>query len=291
MTFTGIVASLLLFLCAIYIVTFPFVLLNIVSKPPLFVKSKKFNEKFGTLTEDVFKRKTMYQRSYYVLFVFYRVILTGVLVYQYYNPFYQILIISVMQIGMIAYMIKLRPFKSELQQVIGVTDEFTLIFGMILLYWLFKNQYNIQKSQQIGLIIVGVVVLSICKNMGVIFYITITNAYTKIKKMIQKKLKIKDKMRRHRRLERRKQRKQIKEEQEMKEFEDRLNKKSPQKDLSIPQIKESEFIKNNVEVQQTVPEVQVVPEPQVSFEKVLILIQNNLPYFKFLQNFIKSCLK
>ena len=79
-----------MFIAGLYVTFFPFLILNLIAKPSKFVKSKRFNNKYGTLTEDMFKKKTMYERGYYVVFVFHRLILTFTLVYLYYYPFYQI---------------------------------------------------------------------------------------------------------------------------------------------------------------------------------------------------------
>ena len=78
-----------MFIAGLYVVIFPFGILHLVSRPSKFVKSKTFNKKYGTLTEDVFKNRTMYQKAYYVLFVFNRLVLTLTLVYLYHNPFHQ----------------------------------------------------------------------------------------------------------------------------------------------------------------------------------------------------------
>ena len=94
-------------------------------------------------------KRTMYQRSYYTLFLFYRLVLTIILVYLYEYPTYQVSIIMVMQVIFIGYLIKFRPFKSELQQVIVVTDEFIIVIGMILLFFMMKHQTNMSKSPRI----------------------------------------------------------------------------------------------------------------------------------------------
>ena len=112
----------------------------------MYVKSKRYNKKYGTLTKDVFKQKTVYQRAYYSLFVFYRILLTVILVYMYRYPLYQISIFSIMQVTMIAYLIKFRPFRLELLQIFVVTDELTIIVGLILLYFMWEHQHNIQNS-------------------------------------------------------------------------------------------------------------------------------------------------
>ena len=115
----------------------------------MYVKSKRFDKNYGTLTEDVFMKRTMYQRSYYTLFLFYRLVLALILVYLYEYPIYQVSIILAMQVIFIGYLIKFRPFKSELQQVIVVTDEFTIIVGVILLFFIMKHQTNMSKSQRV----------------------------------------------------------------------------------------------------------------------------------------------
>ena len=78
-----------MFIAGLFVVIFPFTILNLISQPSKFVKSKTFNKKYGTLTEDVFKNGTMYQKAYYVLFLFNRLVLTLTLVYLYHNPLHQ----------------------------------------------------------------------------------------------------------------------------------------------------------------------------------------------------------
>ena len=207
-----------MFTAGLYVVVFPFGILYLISRPSKFVKSKTFNKKYGTLTEDLFKNRTMYQKAYYVLFLFNRLILTLTLVYLYYHPFYQMCIIMVSQVLMIGYMIKFRPFKSELQQVIAVSDEFILVIGIVLLYFLWRNQDNLQKSNKIGMGIISIIVLSIIKNMGVIICISIISLYRKFRAWVHKKLGMEKHLRRQRRLERKKRREKIKQEQNEKEL-------------------------------------------------------------------------
>ena len=139
------------------ITIFPLLTLSLISKPPLYVKSRRFNKKYGTLTEDIFKNRTMYQRSYYILFLFYRLSLTFILVYMYGYPLTQIIIFFIMQVLLIGYLIKYRPFKSELQQVIVVTDELTIIFELILLYFMWKHQNSLKNSLKVCYLILGLI--------------------------------------------------------------------------------------------------------------------------------------
>ena len=101
---------------------------------------------------------------------------------------YQILAIFVMQVLQVWYLIKYRPFKSELQQVIVVTDEFTIIIGLIFLFFMFRHQDSIFKSLKITYMILGVICLSLIKNIGTIFYLTITSSYIKFRQWLHKKL-------------------------------------------------------------------------------------------------------
>ena len=211
-----------MFIAGIYVAFFPFCVLYLISRPPKYVKSKTFDKKYGTLTEEVFRKKTMYQRAYYVLFVFDRLVLTLTLVYLYYHPFYQMCIILFSQLLMIAYMIKFRPFRSELQQVISVSDEFVIVFGIILLYFLWRNQHDVNTSSKIGMAIITVILISMIKNMGIISYISITNSYKKFRKWAHKKLMVKTHERKKRRKDRRKRRETLKQEQEEKEIIDRI---------------------------------------------------------------------
>ena len=76
-----------------------FILLNVLSFPPRYIRTKKFDNKYGTITEDIFIKRGMYQRAYYPLFVFQRLLLTGTLIMLYSYPLYQIFIIFVLQIS------------------------------------------------------------------------------------------------------------------------------------------------------------------------------------------------
>jgi hypothetical protein len=89
---------------------------------------------------------------------------------------------------MVIYVIKCKPFKDELQQVIAASDEFVIIFGMIALYMMWMNQENTTFTKKMGFLVIGIILASIVKNMSVIFYKTITGAYGKFKKWAHKKL-------------------------------------------------------------------------------------------------------
>jgi hypothetical protein len=62
---------------------------------------------------------------------------------------------------MIVYVIKCKPFKSELQQVVASSDEFTIVFGMIALYIMWRNENNPAALKKIGWLIIGIIVRSI----------------------------------------------------------------------------------------------------------------------------------
>ena len=53
---------------------------------------------------------------------------------------------------MIYYLIWHRPFRSELQEIIVVSDEITVIVEIIFLFLLFKDQHDIEKSARIGIV-------------------------------------------------------------------------------------------------------------------------------------------
>ena len=198
MTMSGIVASVIMFIAGLFVIFYPFIVLSVISRPPIYVKSKTYDKKYGTLTEDVYRKRTMFQRAYYPLFVFHRIILTLTLVVMYDYPLIQLGIIFIVQSITIRYLIKWRPFKSELQQVIVVSDEFTIIFGLILLYFIYRNQGNIKTrarlgnlysfNHKVGMGIVSVIWLSFIKNIGIIVYIFITKSYIKFRNWAHRKL-------------------------------------------------------------------------------------------------------
>ena len=92
------------------------------------------------------------------------------------------------QLAMIRYLMKFRPFKSELQQVICVIDEFVIVLGVLLLYFLLKYQNDIKKSATIGFVIIGVIAAAMVKNLGVIVYVAVKSSYVKFRTWLHKKL-------------------------------------------------------------------------------------------------------
>jgi len=89
---------------------------------------------------------------------------------------------------MIVYLIKFKPFKFELQQVIWTSDEFTIVFGLWFLILLFKYQTDQNTSLKLSFVIIGVISASLFKNLSVIFYNLIIDAYRKIRKIIRNKI-------------------------------------------------------------------------------------------------------
>ena len=78
-------------------------------------------------------------------------------------------------------MIKVKPFTSQLQQVIAVSDEFTIIFGVLLMYWMHTSNGNLSLQNMIAFAIIGTVVVSMIKNMTIIFYTATTKSYSKFR--------------------------------------------------------------------------------------------------------------
>ena len=91
------------------------------------------------------KKRTLYERAYYPLFVMNRLLLTSIIVL-----LYQLILIFFYQVAIIVYLMRSRPFRSNLLQVIVVTDKFTIIIELILLYFLYKHQNSIEKRAKIG---------------------------------------------------------------------------------------------------------------------------------------------
>ena len=90
---------------------------------------------------------------------------------------------------------------------------------MVLLYFLYYNQTDPVKSLRLGMGIIAIVLLSLIKNISVIFVITIKDAYIKFRTWFHKK--INHKGRRRRRL-REEAKKRTEEEQKKKEDRDLL---------------------------------------------------------------------
>lgn len=91
---------------------------------------------------------------------------------------------------MIVYLVKFRPFKLELQQVVVVSDEFVVIGGVALLYTLYHNQYDPEAAYQISVAIVGVILLSFMKNICIIIFLALRKNYIKIRSWVHKKYNV-----------------------------------------------------------------------------------------------------
>jgi hypothetical protein len=83
---------------------------------------------------------------------------------------------------MIFYLIKIAPFKEELQQVICISDEFTTIFGMFVLYAMYYKQEDLEDSKKLGMLIIGIICASIIKNITIITIILTKATYLKFRK-------------------------------------------------------------------------------------------------------------
>ena len=201
LTITGVIATIVLFFAGSFVLLYPFVILTIISKPPLYVKRKSFEKKYGTLTEDVFKKKTLLERAYYPLFITNRIFLTWTIVLVYRYPLLQLATILLLQIMMIYYLIWHRPFRSELQEIIVVSDEITVIVEIIFLFLLFKDQHDIEKSARIGIVylfsnllrigmvIWAVILWSLVKNFTIIIYLSVTKSYIRLRNWFHGKIK------------------------------------------------------------------------------------------------------
>ena len=82
---------------------------------------------------------------------------------------------------MIIYLIKFNPFKTELQQVIWASDEFTIFFGLVAIFILYKNQLDPTTSLKLSFVIIGVISGSLTKNIIIIISQATLEAYNKIK--------------------------------------------------------------------------------------------------------------
>ncbi|CAI2381883.1 unnamed protein product [Moneuplotes crassus] len=186
---SGVICTSIMFVVGIFVLMWPFILLNIISTPPKILKKPEFNDKYGTLTEDFMLSRTMYHRSYYIIFCFQRLLIAGILVMMYEKPLLQISLCFAMQLALIGYLIRIRPFKSELQQVICVSDEFTIVFGVIVLYNMYRNQANVGTNKKLAFLLIGVILASLLKNLTTIIYISIKNGYLKCRNSIRKRIK------------------------------------------------------------------------------------------------------
>ena len=153
---------------------------------------------------------------------------------------------------MISFMIKQKPFMSQLQQVIAVSDEFTIIFGVLLLYWMYTSNGDLSKMNMIAFAIIGIVVLSLFKNMTIIVYISITQSYSRFREWWFKKFKVRGL--RRQRINKEKVEKE-KEEKEKEELSKILVKESKLKDLvkNLQSLQPGNSIKVTVDIPNPFP--------------------------------------
>ena len=185
----------------------------------------------------------------------------------------------VSQVLMIGYMIRFRPFKSELQQVIAVSDEFILVFSIILIYFLWQNQDNLEKSNKIGMGIISTIVISLIKNMGVIIYVSMISMYRKFRAYMHKRLGMEKYLRRQRRIERRKRRENLKQVQEEKELINKIFIGKLRPDQIMAPGKQS-IINNMRKVERPKPELQEVKIPEAPKYPINIINDQLVPGHK-----------
>ena len=125
---------------------------------------------------------------------------------------------------MTMYVIKVRPFKLELQQVIVASDEFTIIFGMVLLYSMYYYQNEPKINLKLGAGIIAIVAVSLIKNILVIVGLTIKRSYISLRTWFHTKYNIKKQRRRLRReaRERAEKERKEKEDQDLLEYGPRM---------------------------------------------------------------------
>ena len=153
---------------------------------------------------------------------------------------------------MISFMIKQKPFMSQLQQVIAVSDEFTIIFGVLLLYWMYTSNGDLSKMNMIAFAIIGTVVLSLIKNMTIIVYKSITQSYSRFREWWFKKFKVRRLRRKRINKEKVEKEKQEKEKEELSKI---LAKESKLKDLvtNLQSIQPGNSIKVTVDMPDSSP--------------------------------------
>ena len=165
-----------------------FILLNLVSFSPKYVRSKEFKNKFKTTIEDIATNRTLYQKAYYPLFIFERVVLTAIVVMFYQYTEIQLFAITVLQISVIGYLIAFKPFDDQLMNIVVWTDEFTIIFGMVIIFGMYFNNNDDAMMLNLSYAIFGIIIVSIIKNLSITLYRSWTSIYRKWRRKIHKKI-------------------------------------------------------------------------------------------------------
>ena len=203
-----------MFIIGAAVITWSFILLDLVWFNPKFVKTKEFRSRYGTAIEDISTKKTLFQKAYYPLFIFERVVLTAIVVIMYDYTQLQLFAISIMQISVISYLIAFKPFKEDLMNIIVCTDEFTIIVGLVIIYLMYINESDSGMMLNLSYSIFGILIISIIKNISIALYNSCTRLYRKLRRKVHKKIKYK----------------QMKRERIMKEEQERKTKELQEKD-------------------------------------------------------------
>jgi len=88
------------------------------------------------------------------------------------------------------YLIRFRPFKNELLQILNASDEISIVFCIIGIYFLYFYNSNTNVSFNLSMIIVGLILANTVKNLFVIWYVITLDLYKKLKLWVHKKVKI-----------------------------------------------------------------------------------------------------
>jgi len=148
-----------------------------------YIKTKKFKNKYGMLTEEL-QRRSIVQLYYYPIFLFQRIFISGMIVFGYDYPFLQIASVIASNISMIAFLIIVRPFKEENQRVTTVIDEL-IIMACTILFIVFKIDKGMSHStrKEIGWAVIGLIMFSVLKNFGVVIYFGFQSVRQKLRQL------------------------------------------------------------------------------------------------------------
>ena len=92
----------------------PFLTMTLIYENRRYVKRVVWKEKFGMLTEEV-RSKNILQLYYFPLFMYQRLMISGIVVFLYDYPLIQCVLVMLCNACMMAYLIIVRPFRDENQ--------------------------------------------------------------------------------------------------------------------------------------------------------------------------------
>lgn len=110
--------------------------------------------------------------------------IAGTVVFVYDFPYIQCFIVVAANIGMISYMLIIKPFKEENQQATTVIDEIIIMICVFFfISYIYEPNMKPEKKTKIGWIIICFILFSVIKNFLIVLYFGFIQARRKLREL------------------------------------------------------------------------------------------------------------